>query len=84
MSTSKTYSVTIQLRGADGRKYWITNIRRYSSPEEIDWGKVADYCQTGGALAYGYQSGRDSRNQTSARTRTVIAVLPKQVGGDKQ
>lgn len=64
----KTYSVTILSK--DGN--WITNWGKYFSLDEIDWPEVDKFVKERGDLAYGYQYGTDSRNLTSARTRTVL------------
>jgi hypothetical protein len=65
----KTYSVTLEKNG----KYWVNNWDKWHSIDDIDWDKVAQYCEENSTItAFGYMYGTDSRNLTSSRCRTVL------------
>ena len=66
--SEKTYSITIKTE----KGYWVTNIEKFDTLEDIDWDKVKQYVTNKNHLGYGYQYGNKSNHLTSSKNRTVL------------
>ncbi len=67
----KTYSVAIKTQ----KGYWVTNISKFSSLDEIDWDDVAAVCHLRSDIAFGYYYGHKSNELTSSQCRTELAYI---------